>query len=46
MYSRRGNALASTFMPNADENPPHAVPLVSRIFTRKTAENYLENAVR
>ena len=33
-------------MPNADENPPHAVPLVSRIFTRKTAENYLENAVR
>jgi pyrimidine-nucleoside phosphorylase len=26
--------------------PPSPVPLVSRIFTRETAENYLENAVR
>ena len=25
---------------------PQALPLVSRIFTRETAENYLENAVR
>jgi pyrimidine-nucleoside phosphorylase len=28
------------------KTPPTAVPLVSRIFTRETAENYLENAVR
>jgi pyrimidine-nucleoside phosphorylase len=28
------------------KDPPDAVPLVSRIFTRETAENYLENAVR
>ena len=28
------------------ETPPHAVPLVSRIFTRETAENYLHDAVR
>jgi len=26
--------------------PPHAVPLVTRIFTHETAENYLQNAVR
>jgi pyrimidine-nucleoside phosphorylase len=28
------------------ERPPNAVPLVSRIFTRETAENYLRDAVR
>jgi pyrimidine-nucleoside phosphorylase len=28
------------------KTPPTAVPLVSRIFTRETAVNYLENAVR
>ncbi len=28
------------------ETPPHAVPLVSRIFTRETAEAYLSDAVR
>jgi pyrimidine-nucleoside phosphorylase len=26
--------------------PPHAVPLVSRIFTRDSAEKYLKNAIR
>ncbi len=28
------------------ETPPQSVPLVSRIFTRETAEAYLQNAVR
>jgi pyrimidine-nucleoside phosphorylase len=28
------------------ETPPHAVPLVSRIFTRETAEAHLRDAVR
>jgi pyrimidine-nucleoside phosphorylase len=28
------------------KDPPHAVPLVSRIFTRDSAEKYLKNAVR
>ena len=28
------------------QTPPKAVPLVNRIFTRETAENYLRDAVR
>ena len=31
---------------NLSKTPPPAVPLVSRIFTRETAEEYLRNAVR